>query len=64
MSPVMAIIVGPVCCYRFLLMRVLGRDAPKGIAISKALITLANQARAQGAYKLARFVYSRLQVGW
>lgn len=44
-------------------MRVLGRDAPKGIAISEGLLALAGQARAQGAFKLARFAYSRLQVG-
>lgn len=43
-------------------MRLQGRDMPKGIAISRALLALAGQARAQGAYKLARYAYSKLQV--
>jgi len=48
---------------RFLLMRVAKRDPPKGIALSKVLLALAGLARAQRAFKLARFAYSRLQVG-
>lgn len=44
-------------------MRVAKRDPPKGIALSKVLLALAGLARAQRAYKLARFAYSRLQVG-
>lgn len=47
---------------RFLLMRVAKRDPPKGIALSKVLLALAGLARAQRAFKLARFAYSRLQV--
>jgi hypothetical protein len=47
---------------RFLLMRVQGREVPKGIALSQALLALATQARAQGADKLARYAYSKLQV--
>lgn len=44
-------------------MRVAKRDPPKGVALSKVLLALAGLARAQRAYKLARFAYSRLQVG-
>lgn len=51
------------CVCRFLLMRVAKRDPPRGIALSKVLLALAGLARAQRAYKLARFAYSRLQVG-
>ncbi|WIA11467.1 hypothetical protein OEZ85_011583 [Tetradesmus obliquus] len=47
---------------RFLLMRVQGREVPKGIALSQVLLALATQARAQGAYKLARYAYSKLQA--
>ncbi|KAF6264914.1 hypothetical protein COO60DRAFT_1621541 [Scenedesmus sp. NREL 46B-D3] len=47
---------------RFLLMRVQGRDVPKGIAIAQALLALATQSRAQGAFKLARYAYSKLQA--
>jgi hypothetical protein len=47
---------------RFLLMRVQGRDVPKGISVSQVLLALATQARAQGTYKLARYAYSKLQV--
>eukprot|EP00879_Flechtneria_rotunda_P020074 GHRR01021110.1.p1 GENE.GHRR01021110.1~~GHRR01021110.1.p1 ORF type:complete len:1138 (+),score=467.94 GHRR01021110.1:213-3626(+) len=47
---------------RFLLMRVSGRDPPKGIVLSNTLLVLARQARAQGAHKLARFAYSKLQA--
>jgi hypothetical protein len=43
-------------------MRVQGRDTPKGISIAQALLALATQARAQGAFKLARYAYSKLQV--
>jgi intraflagellar transport protein 122 len=42
-------------------MRISKRDPPKGIALSKILLALAGLARAQRAYKLARFAYSRLQ---
>jgi hypothetical protein len=49
-------------CCRFLLMRVQGRDVPKGISTAQALLALATQARAQGAFKLARYAYSKLQV--
>jgi hypothetical protein len=43
-------------------MRLSKREPPKGIALSKVLLALAGLARAQGAYKLARFAYSKLQV--
>lgn len=42
-------------------MRVSKRDPPKGIALSKVLLALAGLARAQHAYKLARYAYSKLQ---
>jgi intraflagellar transport protein 122 len=50
---------------RFLLARSLSRhDAlPPGIALSEALLALASLARALGAFKLARFANTRLQVG-
>lgn len=47
---------------RFLLMRLAGQEPPRGVALSEVLLTLADTARAQGALKLARYCYSRLQV--
>ncbi|KAF8070897.1 5-methyltetrahydropteroyltriglutamate--homocysteine methyltransferase [Scenedesmus sp. PABB004] len=46
---------------RFLLMRCQGRDPPPGVALSEALLALGAQARACGAFKLARYAYGRLQ---
>jgi hypothetical protein len=43
-------------------MRCLGRDVPRGIAVSEALLTLARLAQHKGAYKLARFAYGKLQA--
>lgn len=43
-------------------MRLLNREAPKGIAVSEVLLALANLASSMGAYRLARFAYGRLQV--
>lgn len=42
-------------------MRISKRDPPKGIALSKVLLALAGLARAQRAFKLARYAYSKLQ---
>lgn len=47
---------------RFLLMRALGRDSLKGISVTDALLALAQGATDHGAFKLARFAYSKLQV--
>jgi hypothetical protein len=54
----------PLCLHRcrFLVMRMQGRDVPKGISMAQTLLALATQARAQGAFKLARYAYSKLQV--
>jgi hypothetical protein len=43
-------------------MRMQGRDVPNGISMAQTLLALATQARAQGAFKLARYAYSKLQV--
>lgn len=42
-------------------MQISKRDPPKGIALSKVLLALAGLARAQRAFKLARYAYSKLQ---
>ena len=47
---------------RFLLMRLLGREAPKGVSMVDVLMTVATGAVTQGAFKLARFAYGKLQV--
>ncbi len=49
-------------CARFLLMRTLQRDVPRGVSMVHVVYTLAMQAMSLGAYKLARFAYNKLQV--
>jgi intraflagellar transport protein 122 len=49
-------------CARFLLMRTLSRPAPLGVSMVNVIVTLARHAMDLGAYKLARFAYSKLQV--
>eukprot|EP00873_Tetraselmis_striata_P015075 jgi/Tetstr1/435339/TSEL_024257.t1 len=46
---------------RFLLMRLMNRDAPMGVSMVKLVHTLAKQAEAMEAFKLARFAYGKLQ---
>lgn len=49
-------------CARFLLMRMMARDVPRGVSMVHVVHTLAEHAMALGAYKLARFAYNKLQV--
>jgi hypothetical protein len=64
-------------CARFLLMRMLAREGgsgagagggaagrtPRGVSQAAILLTLAHQSMRLKAYKLARFAYTKLQVG-
>ena len=46
---------------RFLLMRLMNREAPMGVSMVKLVHMLAKQAESMEAYKLARFAYGKLQ---
>lgn len=43
-------------------MRILAREAPLGVSTVNIVYTLAKQAMEMGAFKLARFAFSKLQV--
>jgi intraflagellar transport protein 122 len=47
-------------CARFLINGLGGREAPHGISRAKILYTLAKQAKACGAFKLAKYAYDKL----
>mmetsp|Transcript_5353 Transcript_5353/g.11710 ORF Transcript_5353/g.11710 Transcript_5353/m.11710 type:complete len:1236 (+) Transcript_5353:188-3895(+) len=47
---------------RFLLMRILNRDAPTGVSVANIVYILARQSMEVGAFKLARFAYNKLQT--
>lgn len=49
-------------CSRFLLMRMLAREAPLGVSMVNVVYTLARHAMDLGAFKLARFTFNKLQV--
>uniref|UniRef100_A0A061R9P9 Intraflagellar transport protein 122 n=1 Tax=Tetraselmis sp. GSL018 TaxID=582737 RepID=A0A061R9P9_9CHLO len=46
---------------RFLLMRLMNREAPMGVSMVKLVHMLAKQSEVMEAYKLARFAYDKLQ---
>ena len=47
---------------RFLLMRTLNREPPVGVSLANVVYILSKQAMVEGAFKLARFAYNKLQV--
>lgn len=47
---------------RFLLMRTLNREPPLGVSMANIVYVLAKQAVDMGAFKLARFAYTKLQT--
>eukprot|EP00798_Chlamydomonas_sp_ICE-L_P028208 gene28208-31309_t len=47
---------------RFLLMRLLTREPPVGVSMANIVYILSKQAMQEGAYKLARFAYNKLQT--
>ena len=47
---------------RFLLMRMLAAPQMRGISLGSVVFVLAREAESQGAWKLARFAYHKLQT--